>query len=71
MVSKTKIDAVKGLNILSYDVTFSKAGKSAYQKKHKTELKEADNGKTYLPKGSYFIEIEGYGEKEKVKFEIE
>ncbi len=71
MVSKTKIDAVKGLNILSYDVTFSKAGKSAYLKKHKTELKEADNGKTYLPKGSYFIEIEGYGEKEKVKFEIE
>ena len=71
VVSKTQIDAVKGLNILSYDVTFSKAGKSAYLKKHKTELKEAKNGKTYLPKGNYVIEIVGNSGKEKVSFEIE
>lgn len=71
IVSKTQIDAIKGLNILSYDVAFTKAGKSAYLKKHKTELKEAENGKTYLPKGNYVVEMEGNGEKEKVQFKIE
>lgn len=71
VVSKTQIDASKGLNILSYDVAFTKAGKSAYLKKHKTELKEAKNGKTYLPKGNYYIEFFGGVEKEKVEFEIE
>jgi photosystem II stability/assembly factor-like uncharacterized protein len=71
LVSNTNLDAANGLNILSYDVTFSKAGKSAYLKKHKTELKEAKNGKTYLPKGNYMVEIEGNGAKEKVTFEIE
>ena len=71
VVSKTQIDAGKGLNVLSYDLAFSKAGISAYLKKHKTELKEAKNGKTYLPKGNYFIEIEGSLTKDKVEFEIE
>ncbi len=71
IVSKTQIDAVKGLNILSYDVAFSKAGKLNYLKKHKTELKEAKNGKTYLPKGNYVVEINSGGAKEKVEFEIE
>lgn len=71
VVSKTQIDAIKGLNILSYDITFSKSGKSAYLKKHKTELKEAKNGKTYLPIGKYIIEIDGNSGKEKVPFEVE
>ena len=71
LVSETQLEASKGLNILSYDVAFSKVGKSAYLKKHKTELKAAKNGKTYLPKGNYVVEIEGNGKKEKVKFEIE
>jgi photosystem II stability/assembly factor-like uncharacterized protein len=70
-VSNTKLDALRGLNILSYDVAFSKAGKSAYLKKHKTELKAAKDGKTYLPKGKYFIEINGNGQKEKTTFSIE
>ncbi len=71
VVSKTQIDASKGLNILSYDMAFSKAGKSNYIKKHKTELKEAKNGKTYLPKGNYYVEIGSGGAKEKTEFEIE
>ena len=70
-VSNTTLDAIRGLNILSYDVAFSKAGKSAYLKKHKTELKAAKDGKTYLPKGKYFIEINGNGQKEKTTFSIE
>ncbi len=71
VVSETQITADKGLNILSYDMAFSKIGKLNYLKKHKTELKEADNGKTYLPKGSYTVELKGNGAAEKVSFEIE
>jgi len=71
IVSKTQLDAVKGLNILSYDVAFTKAGKKAYLKTRKTDLKKAKDGKTYLPKGNYTMEIAGTGAKEKVEFEIE
>ncbi len=49
VLSEVETQADKGLNILSYDVAFSKAGKSNYLKKHKTQLKEAKNSKTYLP----------------------
>ena len=70
-VSTTSINADKGFNILSYDLAFSKSGKAAYVKKVKTELKEANDGKTYLPKGKYEIVFEGNGVKEKVPFEIE
>jgi hypothetical protein len=71
LVSETEIAADKGLNILSYDLAFTKSGKLNYLKKHKTELKAADNGKTYLPKGNYTVELEGNGKTEKVTFEIE
>lgn len=70
-VSSTEIAADKGFNILSFNVAFSKAGKINYLKKHKTELPEAKNGKTYLPKGNYTIEITGNGAKESNKFTIE
>lgn len=69
-ISSTDISADKGLNILSYDVAFSKSGKMAYLKKNKRELKEAQNGKTYLPKGKYLVELEGKGQKVKAKFEV-
>lgn len=71
VVSVTEIVSDKGLNILSYDLSFSKIGKLNYLKKHKTELKEADNGKTYLPKGTYFVELKGNGKTERVPFDIE
>ncbi|WP_116771676.1 VPS10 domain-containing protein [Maribacter litoralis] len=71
VVSETEIIANKGLNILSYDVSFSKIGKINYLKKHKTVLKQADNGSTYLPKGTYTAEIKGNGTDEKVTFDIE
>lgn len=70
-VSAAEITADTGFNILSYDVAFSKKGKSAYIKKNKTELSEAKNGKTYLPKGKYSIEVSGNGAAEKTEFEIE
>ena len=70
-VSATTVNADKGFNVVSYDLAFSKSGKSSYLKKVKTELKEANDGKTYLPKGKYEMVIEGNGLKEKVPFEIE
>ncbi len=70
-ISETEMKGDEGLNILSYDMAFSKIGKSAYLKKNKIELKEAKNGKTYLPKGKYSVEIDGNGTKEEVEFEIE
>lgn len=57
VVSETEQDADNGINVLSYDVTFTKEGKSAYLKKNKAELRIADDGKTYLPSGSYTVEI--------------
>jgi photosystem II stability/assembly factor-like uncharacterized protein len=71
VVSEAEIMANKGLNVLSYDIGFSKIGKLNYLKKHKTELKQANNGSTYLPKGSYSVELKGNGKTEIVTFEIE
>ena len=71
VVSETEVIANKGFNVLSYDMGFSKIGKLNYLKKHKTELKDAKNGSTYLPKGSYSIELKGNGKTELVSFEIE
>lgn len=56
-VSETRFAANKGLNVLSYDVAFSKAGKKAYLKKHKTMPDEAQDGKTYLPSGTFHISL--------------
>ena len=69
-VSQAQMEADKGFNVLSYDVAFSKAGKSAFLKKNKMELKEAGDGKTYLPKGKYTLEVSGNGSTEKVSFEL-
>ena len=70
-VSSTQLDADKGLNILSYDVAFTKEGKSNFLKRNKMKLTEANNGKTYLPKGSYTVEIAGGGNSEEIGFKIE
>ena len=70
LVSAASITADKGLNILSYDLAFSKSGKTAYLKKYKREIKEAKNGKTYLPTGKYEVDIFGNGLEEKRSFKI-
>ena len=70
VVSEAQISADEGLNILSYDLAFSKAGKSAYLKKYKRKLTEAKNGKTYLPTGEYKVEISGNKLKEITTFKV-
>ncbi|WP_394747896.1 beta propeller repeat protein [Spongiimicrobium salis] len=69
-VSSITLQADKGINIASYDVAFSPKGKLAYLKKNKRKLTEAKNGKTYLPIGTYRVEISGNGSKEIQEFEI-
>ncbi len=71
IVSATELKGEKGLNILSFDVAFSKTGKMDYLKKHKAKLEEAKDGKTYLPKGTYVLELNGNGQKESKSFTIE
>jgi len=71
VVSATELSSDKGLNIMSYDVAFTKVGKSAYLKRNKVALKTAKNGKTYLPKGKYTVEITANKGSEATEFIIE
>jgi photosystem II stability/assembly factor-like uncharacterized protein len=48
----------KGFNTVSFDVSFSKKGRKSYQKATpKNNIKAAQNGVYYLPKGKYTIKI--------------
>ena len=69
-VSSVTVTADQGFNVLSYDVAFSKKGKSSYLKNNKVKLVTAQDGKTYLPKGKYQIKVSGNGATEKSVFEI-
>jgi len=71
VVSEAMLNADQGLNIMSFDVAFSKKGKLDYLKKNKVKLKTAKNGKTYLPIGAYEVEISSGAAIQKVTFKIE
>ena len=70
-VSESEMEADAGLNVISYDVAFSKKGKMDYRKRNKGDLKAASDGKTYLPKGTYTIVITGNKVEESLEFTIE
>lgn len=70
VVSETTQPADAGINILSYDIAFTKEGKADYLKKNKTELRIADDGKTYLPAGTYKIELTLGGNTESINLNI-
>ncbi len=58
VVNSFTIDANKGFNATSYDVSFSKKGRKAYAKAHKkSKLKAAKDGVYYLPKGTYTLKV--------------
>ena len=69
-LSETQMQADPGFNVISYDVAFTKSGKKAYLSKYKAPLKEASDGKTYLPKGSYEVILELDGVVKKQGFKI-
>jgi ligand-binding sensor domain-containing protein len=71
VLSETELQADAGINVISYDVAFTKKGKAEYLSKYKTRLVEAGNGKTYLPKGSYQVLISHNGEQATEDFKIE
>ena len=57
-VNSFTVDIDKGYNSASYDVSFSKKGRKAYQKANpKSKIKAAQNGVYYLPKGKYTVKV--------------
>ncbi|NNF30396.1 MAG: glycosyl hydrolase [Flavobacteriaceae bacterium] len=55
-LNELTIDADKGINIAEYNLSVSEKGVKAL-KKNGIELKKADNGMYYLPKGSFQITV--------------
>ncbi|SNR66364.1 beta propeller repeat protein [Lutibacter flavus] len=51
------VEATKGFNEFKNDITVTKKSLKSYFDKKNIEIKEAQNGVFYLPKGSYFIKI--------------
>ncbi len=64
-----EVDAVKGINTATYDVSLSKKGVKALEKED-SKITEADNGKTYLPKGTYTISVAIGGKSTKQTLEV-
>ena len=57
-VNSMSLNADKGFNEATYDVSFSKKGLKGYQKANKdAHIKKAKNDVYYLPKGKYTIKI--------------
>jgi photosystem II stability/assembly factor-like uncharacterized protein len=67
-----KVDLVseKGFNIFEYDLSVSEKGRKALAKKD-INLKAADNGKYYLPRGNYSISIHKGVLKKSVDLKLE
>ncbi|TXD51826.1 glycosyl hydrolase [Polaribacter sp. IC066] len=58
VVNSISVDANKGFNEAIFDVSFSKKGKTAFEKANKeTDVEEAKNGVFYLAKGKYVVKI--------------
>ncbi len=58
--------ASTGITVFDYDITMTAKGVKLLEKEG-VEVKKADNGKYYLPKGEYVIELNS----EKINFKIE
>lgn len=69
VVNEMSADAVAGINVMEYDISASESGKKALEKKG-TKMNEAQNGKYYLPKGKYTIEVSVGGKKASKTLEI-
>lgn len=66
-LNEIKVDADKGFNYVDYDLTLTEQGKKALLKEDKSiKVNKAKNGKQYLPKGKYTIQIGS----EKVTLEV-
>ena len=79
VLNTVTVEAFSGLYYLPYDLTVSEEAKEAYQAELNRAskanekpilVKQADNGKIYLRKGQYTLEIEKNGEKAIVEIEL-
>ncbi|MEN8186591.1 MAG: glycosyl hydrolase [Bacteroidota bacterium] len=67
-VNQWNVETEKGFNFEEYDLTFSEKGLKSYKKKNKDQdIKQKKNEKYYLPKGEYFVEIEGVNKSFEIK----
>ena len=61
------VKADKGFNYVDYDLSLTESGRKTLLKENTSmDIEAAKNGVYYLPKGTYFIQIDA----EKVKFEV-
>jgi archaellum component FlaF (FlaF/FlaG flagellin family) len=61
------VTADKGFNTVDYDLTITEKGQKTLMKDNTSiTINKAKNGKYYLPKGTYTIQIEG----EKTSLEV-
>ena len=68
VVNTMSVKLDKGFNAVSYDVSFSKKGKKAFEKANKkSKLRAAQNGTYYLPKGKYTVSVNGVKQTLQVK----
>lgn len=68
VVNSFDVDLEKGFNYEKYDLSFSENGLKNYLKKDKlASVKAKSNGKSYLPKGKYFVEIGDVSDEFEIK----
>ena len=68
-LQQLKVDAVKGINIVEYDITYSQKGIKTIEKGAE-KVSKADNGKYYLNAGTYIINVTIGSSSKKTKLEI-
>jgi photosystem II stability/assembly factor-like uncharacterized protein len=63
-----KVTSSKGFNYASYDLTITEKGKKALEKENSSlDINKSENGKYYLPKGTYTVQIDGTSTKFEIK----
>ncbi|WP_299223260.1 glycosyl hydrolase [uncultured Psychroserpens sp.] len=67
VLNEMKVNADKGFNYVTYDLTLNEKNKKALSKENSSiTINKAGNENYYLPKGKYFVQIDN----EKTSFEI-
>ena len=69
IVNQYSVEAVKGINMTEYDVTFSEKGIKTGEKRGEA-ISKAQNGKAYLSKGAYTIIIKNKSKDVSTTFSI-